>query len=490
MKKWLSALLAVLMLLPLSACADTNDTEETVAETQKEEIGSGDVESETTEMHDVAKQNYKGASFRMVSIQNEPGEWYYAEEYISGGENTHILNNTIYEMNSMVESHLGVSIQYENVPVTDGHDVYQAVMPSLMSNDDTYQLCILHPYYDYNAFISQGFAKDFYALEDIDLTKPYWNAEVMEQLSINGRAYIGLGDLCKYNLDILYCNKELLADAGRSMPYNLVREKKWTLDEFLTLTTGLFMNKGSDAHDNQDVYGFASLWDANASAFMQASGIYVLNRNEDEMFELSIYSERLVTMYEKLLRLSEDESTYLWTYGNDKNPDYYLDFHDNRTYVTLDELGTQYLDADFEVGMLPLPKYDVAQEQYAHPNWGNNIIVPSTVKNEAMVGQVLELMAYYSRNLVQKVYYDEVLQLRVSDAPDDREMVELIYNTVVFDPGIAYCDGYQPLWDMVYLPTFAILQKEGNIASRCEKAKRQIERQKILEKIFEVKGVD
>ena len=82
-----------------------------------------------------------------------------------------------------------------------------------------------------------------------------------------------------------------------------------------------------------------------------------------------------------------------------------------------------------------------------------------------MVGQALELMGYYSKTLVQQKYYDEVLQLRVSEAPDDRDMVELIYNTVVFDPGIAFCDGNTQLWNLVYLPCFAILQNSKSASS-------------------------
>ena len=45
-----------------------------------------------------------------------------------------------------------------------------------------------------------------------------------------------------------------------------------------------------------------------------------------------------------------------------------------------------------------------------------------------MVSDVLELRGYYSKTILQPRYYDEVLWLRVSASPDDRDMVELIYN--------------------------------------------------------------
>jgi hypothetical protein len=86
-----------------------------------------------------------------------------------------------------------------------------------------------------------------------------------------------------------------------------------------------------------------------------------------------------------------------------------------------------------------------------------------------MVGQVLELMAYYSKTVVLPKYYDEVLQLRVSEAPDDRDMVELIYDTIVYDPAIAFCDGNQGLYNLVYITCFGIRENNENIASYYQK---------------------
>ena len=150
---------------------------------------------------------------------------------------------------------------------------------------------------------------------------------------------------------------------------------------------------------------------------------------------------------------------------NFHSPAYTVDFKNNQSYFTCGTLGTQFLDAEFEVGILPLPKYDVGQKDYCHVNWGNNIIVPNTVRDKDMVGQVIELMCYYSNKVVLPKYYDEVLQLRVSDAPDDRDMVELIYDTIVYDPAIAYSDGNNAVWNLVYITCFCIREGHESIAS-------------------------
>ena len=460
-KRFLALALALMMLLPLAACG--NETDDPSA--SSEQSADTATETEPEFFPSVEKKDYKEEPFRMIGF-DEAGSWYYAESMSDEKGSVHVLNNTIYEMNTMVEEYLNISIEYEQITtVRTGGEIFDTVLPSILSGDDIYQLCILHPYYSYTNFITQNYALDFNTLPDFDPDQPYWNGEVMDKLSINDHIFIGLGDFCKYQLNIIYCNKDLLKEAGRAVPYDAVRNGTWTLDDFLSITGELYADNGDGRRNNADTYGFAAMWDANGSAFMQGCDIYVATRNEEDRFELSLYGDRLEDMYEKLYNWSKDESTYLWAYGEGGNAAVIVNFQDNRSYFTHDKLGTQYLDAEFALGMLPMPKYDTEQANYAHVNWGNNIVIPSTVKNKEMVGEALELMGYYSRTLVQQKYYDEVLQLRVSEAPDDRDMVELIYNTVVYDPGIAFCDGNNQLWNLVYLPCFGIRNNAKNIAS-------------------------
>lgn len=477
LKRVLTALLAGLLLLSASACAKSEDD-------PKETKGDSSTEASTEFFPSVEKQDYK-KTFQMIGF-GQPGDWYYAEERTNS-----VLNDAIYEMNVNIEDYLGVDMAYEQITsVTTGGEVFDKVRPHMMSGDDVYQLCILHPYYSYNSFIGGNFAYDFYQFENngyTDFSQNYWNRTVIDQLAINDHAYIALGSLCSYTLNVLYANKSLLDRAGRAMPYDLVRNGKWTLDEFTALTKDLYVdNNGDGSRNNADIYGFAGMWDANGSAFLQAADIFVARRNENDQFELCMNEgTRLVEYYDKLYEWSRDESTYIWSYGNKNNTSVTVPFLDNRSYFTLHALGTDFLEAEFDVGVLPLPKYDTMQKNYQHVNWGNNIVVPGTIKEEAMVGQVLELMAFYSGTLVHNAYYDTVLQFRVSNSPDDREMVQLIYNTVVYDPGIAFCDGNGQLWNLVYTTCFGLINNNKNIASYYKANSRAA--QKWLDGLFKDK---
>ena len=474
-KRILAALLAAMTLFSVAACGTGDNGEDTAPESQ---VQGTEAETEDELFPDIEKQDYKGATFQMIGW-TAPGNWYYAESYNNSEKGNTVLNNTIYEMNTLVEEHLNVEMAYETVKVVNGHEIFNTVNPTLMSGDDTYQLCTLHAYYDYTNFITKNGALDLRELTAMDLDKPYWNREVMEMLSINDKMYIGLGDLCQYSLYMIYCNKDMLGDASVKVPYDQVRNGEWTLDLFTSMTMGRYVDNGDGVRNEKDIYGFAGCWDGEGNAFMQACDIYVAKKNENDIFELTLYGERLVDMYDKLYAWSKDESVLPWNFHS---PAFTVPFKNSQSYFTCGPLGTQFLDAEFEVGILPLPKYDVAQESYNHVNWGNNIIVPSTVQNKEMVGQVLELMGYYSNTLVLEKYYDEVLQLRVSEAPDDRDMVELIYDTVVYDPGIAFCDGNGQLYNLVYTTCFGIREDNANITSYYQKNYRHAE--KYLKNLF------
>ena len=469
MKRILCLLLALLMILPLAACGANSETS---SETKAEGIQSA-TEAGTDFFPDIEKIDYNGETFRMIGWSS-PESWYYSESYSNTAEDgASILGNALYERNTMIEEYLGVEIEYE---YCEGHVIYETVQTTVMSNDDVYQACFLHPYYGVCGFVTQNFAYDLYELPAFDIDQPYWNKDVIEKLSINDHAFIGLGDVCKYDFNILYCNKSLLEKANMSTPYDLVRNGTWVLDAFFSMTQNLYADNGDGQKNNQDTYGFAALWDANGSVFMQACDIYVATRNEEGDLELSLYGNRLIDMYDRLYNWTKDESTYIWSFADRANENVMMEFLDGNIYFTHSRLGTQYLESEFAVGVLPMPKYDVHQQSYAHVNWGDNLMVPSSIKNDEMVGAVLELMGYYAKTILQPKYYDEVLQLRVSDAPDDRDMVELIYNTVVFDPGIAYCDGNSGLYNLVYLPCFAIREDKANISSFYQSHSRTAER--------------
>ena len=466
LKRVLAAALASLTILPCVACAAENEDTETQADQT-----TASAEGETSFFPDIEKQDYDGATF-CIHGAFEDGSWYLAEEYKTGGENIHVLNNTLFEMNTLVE-------EYLNVELLPGSTAGVPVETAILSGDDVYQAVLKHAYWDVASYVTNNYVLDMNELEDIDFSQPYWNGPIIEELSIDDRSYVAVGDICWSVLHMIYTNKDLMATANIKMPYDKVRNGEWTFDELVALTTNLYIDDGDGQRNNTDTYGFAGPLNDWSCGIPQASNIFIASKNSDGDFELTLYNERTVELYDKFYRWTQDESVKVTCFGDPATE--MVDFTAGKTYVTGGVLNAAYLGLDFKVGVLPMPKYDVAQENYAHVNWGHELMVPTTIQDREMVGQVLELMAFYSGTMVREKYYDEVLQLRVSEAPDDRDMVEIIYNTVVYDPGMVYAhaggSAVGSLYPLCYTFHNCIGDGRNNVTSYCQSYVKSAQKQ-------------
>src|SRR5690606_14392486 len=94
-------------------------------------------------------------------------------------------------------------------------------------------------------------------------------------------------------------------------------------------------------------------------------------------------------------------------------------------------------DSDVEFGVLPYPKFDDAQEDYLSLEWSGFLCVPVSIQNPEMVGSVIEMLAYYSKNTTMIAYYEKLLGARIADAAQDAEMLNIIFSNIVIEPGLS-----------------------------------------------------
>jgi hypothetical protein len=78
------------------------------------------------------------------------------------------------------------------------------------------------------------------------------------------------------------------------------------------------------------------------------------------------------------------------------------------------------------------------------------MFIPASIKNEEMVGDVLELLAYYS-DPMKTAYYEDLLGSKIAQAPQDAQMLDVIWGSVVSDIGMitANLNGMDPLLYMI-----------------------------------------
>ena len=114
--------------------------------------------------------------------------------------------------------------------------------------------------------------------------------------------------------------------------------------------------------------------------------------------------------------------------------------------------------------MRPFPKWDEAQEDYRCLSMNGMMCVPSVIKNPAMVGQVLELLGYYTAP-VKTAFYEDLLGSKLSEAPDDARMLDVIWDHQIFDPILIAYDAGSSMSSAFYLMQGQVSSGNNTLAS-------------------------
>jgi len=99
----------------------------------------------------------------------------------------------------------------------------------------------------------------------------------------------------------------------------------------------------------------------------------------------------------------------------------------------------QGMESDF--GIVPLPKYDEAQDKYyslVNSYTGALLGVPKSAENLDRVSIILEALSAESRYTLQPAYYDITLQRKYARDEESEAMLDIIFGSRVYDIGSTY----------------------------------------------------
>lgn len=98
-----------------------------------------------------------------------------------------------------------------------------------------------------------------------------------------------------------------------------------------------------------------------------------------------------------------------------------------------------------EYGVVPIPKFDKTVTTYhsAMHDGYTVAVIPTTVTGERLdqMSAVLEAMGSASFRIIKPAYYELTLRTKLAKDPQSAEMMDLIINGIVIDPGIIYSNN-------------------------------------------------
>ncbi len=442
MKKPLSLfLLCALLFSSLAACAtETNDTPDTTATSEtetavetkdptKDDYGRDLVDSAIPEDVDF------GGADLTIFLRDRLDGIEYGYEFIAEELNGEIVNDAIYKRNLETEEDLGITFQYFSGFGNPG-EYKNELDKSVRAADGSYDIAAYYAYFG-ASWALEGL---FYNLNDlpyIDFTKPWWNGNFVDEMTVAGSLYSAVGDISLTSINRLYTmffNKNVALQYCPDVDfYQLVREGKWTIDTFATICSDLYTDlNGNGERDDDDFYG----WSTSACAVpidgIQAGlGLDITRKNADGTHTFAYEEERVVTGYERTFNLYFNNNGVSGN-GYDGN---YLTICTNKfmngTSLFLAQIfkETDILRTmDDDYGVLPLFKLDEAQEGYyttSHDAY-SLISITSSCDTPEAAAAALEKLSETSYKYVTPAYFEVALKSKYARGDQDAEMYDII----------------------------------------------------------------
>lgn len=443
----IAILIIALMLPTVLSCAETNSPDVTTeSATTNAPANTGAQEVVTTQPEDTifapsdipADLRFDGEVIRFLYWQDVENPEFFVDD--TTGES---VNDAIFNRNAKIEEQFGVTLEFTGTPGNFNNQkafVAQCVN-STQSGADAHDF-----FCGYSmtgaTLMCEGVAQDLTQYEIIEFDKPWWPNTLISKATIKDGVYFASGDISTNFLYMMYLcvfNKDMYADVYQLEPktlYNMVYDGEWTLDTFIELSTGIYADSNGDVTPNEgDRFGFVTN-NIHFDSFYTASDLYTVIPSDDgDSIKLSddLFSEKTQDLLTKLC-------TFIHESGDCYLTNSQVVFADGMSLFTIDRAqitSKKLTDTSFSYGILPVPKYDKAQEDYytcmAFP-FTTYVLSTASTHPEAAAA-TLELMAYQSYLNITPALFEEAMKLRYADQSDDSFMFDIIRQTVVIDLG-------------------------------------------------------
>ncbi|MCL1794832.1 MAG: hypothetical protein FWG34_13300 [Oscillospiraceae bacterium] len=409
----------------------------------------------------------------------------------SESENGEPINDMVYRRNARIEDEYNVVFRQDFVLISKFNSQLAKEINSGSSDTDVvfYQMASM------GNLVGNGLLRNIYDLQYADFTKPWWDANSINDLSI-GKKLFGISSaitvMDKMGAQALLFNKNLLQEYQVEDPYKMVRDGIWTIDKFGEMVKTVSKDlDGNGIMDENDLWGLLAIRDSMGS-FSNGCGTFIAGKDASDGVTLTFAGERQYGAYEKILDILLDKNV---TYNSlFLSPNNWMElniemFDGNRAFCFWTRLRDCELlrGMDTPFGILPVPKNDEQQSRYytsINPYTSTLLGVPASNAEMERTGMLLEALSAESLYTVQPAYYETTLQGKVARDDESEEMLNIIYKNVCYDIGEIL--GLGGLEQYVYL----VDQNNRNVTSfldaRKEKAQNDID--SLMQKISELYG--
>ncbi len=373
------------------------------------------------------------------------------------------LNAAVYERDNQVKNALGIKeIRYNEQKGTHGYsEEYAQYIERVGLNGDS-EIDIIATYSRTAGLCAQkGFYSpiNFYK-KYVNLNNAWYPKQLVNEVAIKDNVYYVSGDISPNLLYLTYAfvfNKELMQKLNFDYMkyYEMAENGKWTLDEMYKLCSYYEDADGDGKKSDGDGFGLRTYY-YNMDAIYSGSNLKLVtvNNKAEKVEDLITVAEDFTGS--KAIDLCDDLGAFLtseYAYTDKENNS--ETFASTRNTIGMISrirfigLDIQVLDDKLPVGVLPVPKYNEAQEDYkcitGNPFtlWGIFSGNMDLAREESAAG-FIEYMGYFGmENTTEAVFADTFLG-RYADQPDDANQFNIIRRSTSFDVGRVFAAVISP----------------------------------------------
>ena len=428
----ISALLGI-VLSSVGACGNsTTDKEQTDTAAPKTETVTEAPVEEAEYLSLLPEGSFDGEQLRFLTRTSTDTVVRYYSEVMATETNGETMNDAIYERTQRIEERYGVTFAEERV---DG--VTDTYARSYLAGEDNWEVIV-----DSISAITNRIVADpiFMNMGDMpmDLTKPWWDVRVTENLAIGGKNYVTIGAINNWTdshtFGIVF-NKQLAANYDLD-PYAMVDNNEWTLDRFAEILKLITADVDGDGDmDENDRYGAMSGYDYFGS-YIISCNLNIVQLDETGYPRYNI-DDRLISAANKIYQIMREGDTLLANdYPNVDDPWTNIIRKNFRAGNSLFGVGAIeqlqiFRDMETPIGLLPMPKYD-AELDYAHGfslYWSSAIAIPASNTKPEMTGALLEALNIDAYHTTKVAFYETVLEGKGLRDEESIRMLDIIRST-------------------------------------------------------------
>lgn len=440
----ISLLLAIMTVLSVAvACSPGNDPtplDSKADDLSDTETASSDESSTVNEEEtlNIPSESFNGYKFTILC----PGEEDYGNNIADFTEpSANAVQNAFYLRSCAVEELLGVDIVSVEISAIYGDITIKKLFEtSISAQTEDYNIT-----FDVvkNAIqsVASGYCLPIDELEYIDLDKSWWNRDCTDQLSIGGNHYMVSGDIAISDKECLWMvafNGNIIRQLGLENPYELVYNNEWTQDKMVEMSAKATFDYNGDGKistrpNTQDYIGFTSHGE-NIAAGWQSAGVKMVEKDENDMPYFAWGESEFVDVYDKVMEFMNDTEKVYFTYAWDV----YLDGRGLFEANIIRSLAMGMCDSDFEVGVVPYPKFSSDLDRYYTYVAEHScvMIVANNCKDLYETGVITEALAYYGKEYITPTYFTRQLKSRYATTEDFAYMLDIIFTQRCYDIGV------------------------------------------------------